>query len=383
MQPSIPFRRIPARPSGSPTVDCAASDGAGHPSSSDREPAPTLMASLRELRQFVGPSGDGPEFVAESVTMRNLLQLAARFAASGATILITGESGTGKEVLARWIHHRSTRQEGRLVCVNCAALSPTLYESELFGHEIGAFTGASGRREGRIEFARRGTLVLDEISEIEPTLQAKLLRVLEEGEYQRVGSNESLAVQARIIATSNRSLEREVESGRFRLDLYHRLKILHLDIAPLRERREDIPPLVAHFLADAREPGPAALAPATWEALLAYHWPGNTRELRNALQRARTVCSTELIEPADLPESVLGAAARSSRAEGDLVLTQPLSMREIERRVILWTLERFGGNKARAARHLGLTSRTIANKLREYQALETIPSLARHAGVHG
>ena len=252
---------------------------------------------------------DDQQFVGTSAAMRQLVEHVEWFSRSSAPVLITGESGTGKEVVARLVHASSSRSRQRYVRVNCAALSETLIESELFGHERGAFTGASEERVGRFEWAGKGTILLDEISEIHPALQAKLLRVLEEDEFQRVGSNQSLPMQARIIATSNRCLRDEVEKGNFRKDLYYRLNVLETHILPLRERRDDIPPLISHFIARFQQEGRGAVSyvdDRAMERLCQYDWPGNVRELRNAVRRicivsrsSRVTCDClEFLEPA-------------------------------------------------------------------------------------
>jgi DNA-binding NtrC family response regulator len=247
--------------------------------------------------------------------------------------------------------------------VNCAALSETLIESELFGHERGAFTGASEERVGRFEWAGKGTLLLDEISEIPPSLQAKLLRVLEEEEFQRVGSNRSLPMEARIIATSNRDPLDEVAAGRFREDLYYRLNVLQIHIPPLRERREDIPLLVEHFIRQFGQEGytgVSAIHPAAMQQLCNYTWPGNVRQLRNMVRRLCILSKVEVIRPDDLPELV--ARPQSASASVDFY---EMTLRDVERRLIKASLRRFSGNRTAAAQHLGVTPRTLFNRLRQ------------------
>ncbi|HVS18484.1 MAG TPA: sigma-54 dependent transcriptional regulator [Planctomycetota bacterium] len=315
--------------------------------------------------------------IAESPSMQETLRSARRIARSKGTALITGESGTGKERVAQFIHKESPRWEGPFIRVNCAALSETLLESELFGHERGAFTGAHKAREGRFELADRGTLLLDEIGEISPALQAKLLRVLEEEEFERVGGTNTLRVDVRVVATTNRDLAAEVEAGRFREDLYYRLHVLPIHLAPLRARREDVLPLARHFSAIyAAQNGMQSprLSEAACERLQAWHWPGNVRELENVLQRAVVLLSGDTIDVPDLvfgparedgPRAVLpgGAPARGAH---------PLANREladIEREAILATLECTGGNKTEAARRLGVTARTLSNKMKLWRKL--------------
>lgn len=296
--------------------------------------------------------------------MRHALRTAERFAASSAPILITGESGTGKEVISRRIHQCSSRSNRPYIRVNCAALSESLFESELFGHEAGSFTGATSRRVGRFELASGGTLLLDEISEIPTRLQAKLLRVLEEGEFERVGASQSQFTDVRVLATSNRKLETEVQEGRFRADLYYRLSVLEIPIRPLRERRDDILPLVRFFLDRFANESPhpnLELTAAASQQLLNFDWPGNVRQLRNVSHQLCILSPSPAIRSEDLPLSLeTPASERGSSSLYDLPL------REVERLVIETCLDRFQGNKTAAARHLGVTARTLHNKLRQY-----------------
>jgi transcriptional regulator with PAS, ATPase and Fis domain len=296
--------------------------------------------------------------------MRDLISQAQRIAASRATVLIEGESGTGKELLARLIHFTSPRAAAPFVSVNCAALSEGLIESELFGHERGAFTGATECRPGRFEIATSGTLLLDEISEIPPKLQAKLLRVLEEGEFERVGGTKTLRVDVRVIATSNRDLQAEVAQGKFRHDLFYRLNVMCLRVPPLRERREDIAPLVTYFIWRHRGEANVAIrgvAAETLEKLFAYHWPGNVRQLRNVMYHACVHATTDEILPKDLP------ALEPHHPQPDETANRTLE--EIEREVILRTLRELDGNKTAAAARLGVTPRTLLNKMNRYRQL--------------
>ncbi len=305
---------------------------------------------------------EAPELIAASPAMRALLRQAGRVAASKASVLIEGETGTGKELLARLIHTSGPRARRPFVRVNCAALSEGLVESEFFGHEKGAFTGAEQARPGRFELADGGTLLLDEVSETSVKLQAKLLRALEEEEFERVGGTRTLAVDVRVLATTNRNLEEEVARGGFRRDLYYRLGVVTLKVPPLRARREDIPVLAAHFFARFRGEAPARLerlASRTVEILRGHDWPGNVRQLRNAVQRACLLAEGPEVRPEDLPSLDEPAASADGLPEGTLD--------EIERRVILATLRTTGGNKTAAAERLGITARTLLNKLNRYR----------------
>ena len=315
--------------------------------------------------------------IAESPSMQETLRSARRIARSKGTALITGESGTGKERVAQFIHKESQRWDGPFIRVNCAALTETLLESELFGHERGAFTGAHKAREGRFELADGGTLMLDEIGEISPGLQAKLLRVLEEEEFERVGGTTTLNVDVRVIATTNRDLASEVSEGNFREDLYYRLHVLPIHLAPLRQRREDVLPLATHFSAVyAAQNGMASpgFTPEARQRLEAWHWPGNVRELENVIQRAVVLLSDDQI---DVPDLLFGPARedgpRGLVPAGTTGSPPPsLANREladIEREAILATLECTGGNKTEPARRLGVTARTLSNKMKLWRKL--------------
>ena len=322
--------------------------------------------------------GGGSQIVAESDAMNQTLEAAGKLASSKGTVLITGESGTGKERVAQFIHENSPRHEGPFIRVNCASLSEQLLESELFGHERGAFTGAYRRRPGRFELADGGTLLLDEIGEITPALQSKLLRVLEEEEFERVGGTTTLRVDVRVIATTNRDLPDEVASGNFREDLYYRLHVLPLHLAPLRERIDDVEHLAYHFANFYAKQNGTATPSFTDEAvsdLLSWNWPGNVRELENVIQRAVVLQTEDVIEPDHLLFGPAGSTA--SRGNGVILrMTSDTPIRElrtslanrtiadIEREAILGTLESTGGNKTEAARRLGVTARTISNKMK-------------------
>ncbi|MFN0007776.1 MAG: sigma-54-dependent transcriptional regulator [Planctomycetota bacterium] len=313
-------------------------------------------------------AAEAARIVAASPAMAATLQAVARIAQSKGTVLITGESGTGKERIAELVHRSSPRSGRPFVAVNCAALPESLLESEWFGHERGAFTGAHRSKEGRFELANGGTLLLDEIGEIPLPLQAKLLRVLEEEQFERVGGTRTVQVDVRVIATTNRDLVAETRAGRFREDLFYRLHVLPVEIAPLRERTEDIAPLARHFAehfaAEQGRPVPEFSAEAM-QRLLAWRWPGNVRELENVVRRTIVLLSGDRIEPADIVFS--GALSHACAPSAPVTIAPVLANRkleEIERESILATLESARGNKAEAARRLGVTPRTLSNKMK-------------------
>jgi DNA-binding NtrC family response regulator len=307
--------------------------------------------------------GGGPDLVGSSRLMADLRRQIERVAASTATVLVHGESGSGKELVARAIHRGGPRAGSVFLCVNCAALSAGLLESELFGHERGAFTGADRMRLGRFELAHRGTLLLDEVSEIDLGLQAKLLRVLQEGRFERVGSSVSRAADVRVIATTNRDLTEAVEKGEFRRDLYYRLAVLPVRVPPLREHPEDVPDLVAHFLrryrAEAR--GPVTVAPETLRLLERYRWPGNVRELENILRRALVTGFGPELRPEHLAPWLSGIGGTPPITPARL--PPNLTLAEAERQLITAALERHAGNRTRAAQDLGISVRTLRDKL--------------------
>ncbi|GAB4437402.1 MAG: sigma-54 dependent transcriptional regulator [Chloroflexi bacterium OHK40] len=298
--------------------------------------------------------------IGRSSAMQQVYKLIGRVAASDATVLITGESGTGKELVAHVLHRSSARREGPFVAVNCAALPETLLESELFGHEKGAFTGALAQRKGRFEQAARGTIFLDEIGEISPATQKKLLRVLQERTFERVGGNGVIKADVRIITATNRDLLEESRSGTFREDLYYRLNVVNIHMPPLRERTDDIPLLVDHFLHKHRFSGdaPARIAEAAMEALLAYEWPGNVRQLENTIERAVVLAQGGLIGPEHLLLSD-NASAREQILDGALSRLiggedLPTIVAGLRRRLIALAFERAHGDRAAAARMLGV-----------------------------
>jgi len=287
-----------------------------------------------------------------------------------ATVLIEGESGTGKELIAQSLHRLSPRKNARFVAVHCAALSPQLLESELFGHERGAFTGATERRAGRFEEANHGTLFLDEIGEIDPSIQVKLLRALGEQTIQRVGGNQNLHVDVRVIAATNRNLEAMVREGKFRDDLFYRLDVVPIHLPPLRERREDLPLLIEAFLKEfAKQNGKkiSGLTAEAQEALLHYAWPGNVRELRAAIEHAVALCRGERIGVRDLPARILGASAPELAASFSGTTVADLNLEHMEKNFIQQALRLTSGNITEAAKLLGLSRRTLHRKLKTYK----------------
>ena len=321
-----------------------------------------LKEENRILKETLEQSFDRRNIIGRSPAMERLLDTVSRVAPTEATILITGESGTGKEMIAGAIHFNSPRKSGPFVKINCAALTETLLESEIFGHEKGAFTGADRRKEGKFRQADGGTLFLDEVSETSLAMQVKLLRVLQEREITRVGGEEVLKVDVRIIAASNRDLMRDIEAGRFREDLYYRLNVVNLRTPPLRERREDIPLLARHFLdIFARKNAKTfhGFTPQSMDHLLKYDWPGNVRELMNAVERGVVLARSEHLTDEEMP----------------LIQERPVAvpygedLETVERETILRILREAGNNKSEAARRLGITRRTLHKKLKKYDKM--------------
>ncbi|WP_374989785.1 sigma-54-dependent transcriptional regulator [Humidesulfovibrio sp.] len=329
----------------------------------------SLRDENKALRVTLAASFDPGGIIGSSPPMRQLLDMLSTIAPSEATVLITGESGTGKELIAKAIHANSSRRNGPYVAVNCAALTETLLESELFGHEKGAFTGAERRRDGRFQMADKGTIFLDEIGEISMTMQVKLLRAIQEREVQRVGGDHAIKVDVRILAATNRDLMHEVELGRFRQDLYYRLNVVTLSLPPLRDRVEDIPLLATHFLkkfASKNGKQVKGFTPEAMDRLLKYPWPGNVRELENGVERAVVLLAGEYIREQDLPSAIALSGAGASPAGVNI---QDMTLDEIERVAILDALEGAGGNKSETARKLGITRKTLHAKLQRYGVL--------------
>jgi len=315
------------------------------------------------LKERLGEQFAESSIIARSAEMREILDSIALIAPTDATVLILGESGTGKELVANLIHERSLRASQPLVKLNCAALTETLLESELFGHERGAFTGAIARKEGRFELADGGSLFLDEIMEMSSVTQAKLLRVLQEQEFERVGGTQTINVDVRIIAATNKNLGEEVEAGHFREDLYYRLNVVPIQLPPLRERREDIPVLAEHFLkhyAAKNHRAVRQILPEALDLLMRYNWPGNIRELENAIERGVIIAQGELLTPNELPI----ALRQNTQSTHDTANTG--SLKDMEREHISRTLAQVGGNRTQAAKILGITRKTLQNKIKEY-----------------
>jgi two-component system response regulator HydG len=331
-----------------------------------------LREENRLLRETLGSHFDRRHIIGQSRAMVRILETVAQVAPSEATVLITGESGTGKEMIAGAIHFNSPRRNGPFVKINCAAITETLLESELFGHEKGAFTGAYRQKEGRFRQAHGGSLFLDEISEMSLSMQVKLLRVLQEREITRVGGEEVIKVDVRIIAATNKDLSGEIEAGRFREDLYYRLNVVALEMPPLRERREDIPLLAQHFLEalskDNRK-NIKGFTPQAMDRLIKYFWPGNVRELMNAVERGVVLSRSEYLDEEVL--SLITSDEPSSQgifSDGGVNADMPLD--EVEKTTILKTLESAGGNKSEAARRLGITRRTLHKRLKLYGVMK-------------
>jgi DNA-binding NtrC family response regulator len=328
-------------------------------------------ALVRVAREVEEPLGT----VALSPAMRQLVDLARRVAKVDSTVLLTGESGSGKERIARLVHEESTRAAGPFIAVNCGAITETLLESELFGHARGAFTGATSDRPGLFEAANNGTLLLDEVGEVSPGMQVKLLRALQEREVRRVGENKSRRVDVRVVAATNRDLAHGVAGGSFRQDLYYRLKVVELHVPPLRERRDDVLPLARVLLGEAAlrmKRKITSLAPATADQLLRYEWPGNVRELENAMERAVALARGSRVELEDLPEEIRQAFAKPVASKGTV---RPLD--EVEKDYILAALKLNDGNQTHTAEQLQIGSATLYRKLRRYRLVGEEHSLGK------
>jgi two-component system response regulator HydG len=326
------------------------------------------------LKEKLGEKFDRRNIIGQSASMIKLLEVVEQVAATQATVLITGESGTGKEIIANAIHFNSNRRNAPFVKINCAALTETLLESELFGHEKGAFTGADKRREGKFVQADGGSIFLDEVSEMSPAMQVKLLRVLQERELTRVGGQDVIKIDVRLIAASNKDLKKEIREGRFREDLFYRLNVVTLDVPPLRERPEDIPLLAQAFLktyAESNSKTIRGFTPQAMKKLVGYPWPGNVRELMNTVERAVVLSRTDTVGEDDL---IFTMADQTTSYDGSLqnmkhpvVGEENLSLEKVEKQKILEALESCRGNKSEAARRLGITRKTLRKKLEKYE----------------
>ena len=334
-----------------------------------------LIDELEQLRKQM--RGDYPfhTMVSKSPKIRKLFDLIEQVGPIGSTVLVHGETGTGKEMVAQALHAADTRRAGPFVAINCAVLNDSLLESELFGHEKGSFTGAERRKIGRFEMADGGTLLLDEIGDIPLGLQAKLLRVLQSGTFDRVGGTDSVRVDVRIVATTHRNLEEEVKNGRFRADLFYRLNVIRIDLPPLRERTEDIPLLAMHFLEKHRSlKGTPVTEMATdaMQALLHHNWPGNVRELENAIKAGVALANGSVLHRDDLPESVAPRTSHAQRSSSLLDVERSLRdltcdlIGQVEREYFVRLLSQYKGNVARCARHSGLSRRSVTQKLQKY-----------------
>ena len=320
------------------------------------------------LKERLGAEVRQQNMIGRSPLMVKLLETVAQVAATEATVLITGESGTGKEMIANAIHYNSLRKSAPFIKINCAALAESLLESELFGHEKGAFTGADKRREGKFRQADGGSIFLDEVSEMSAAMQVKLLRVLQERELTRVGGAEVIAVNVRVIAASNKDLKKEMEQKRFREDLFYRLNVVALNVPPLKDRKEDIPLLAQHFLqmfAAKNKKNIKGFTPQSMEKLVKYSWPGNVRELMNAVERAVVLSRSEYLDADEL--ALLMADSPNIAGNDQLSLPENMPLDEVEKRSILEAINACGGNKSEAARRLGITRKTLRKKLEKYE----------------
>jgi two-component system, NtrC family, response regulator AtoC len=330
-----------------------------------------LKEEVSNLREMLDKRYGFESIIGRSAPMEKLFEQMKLVAPTRSSVLVIGESGTGKELVANALHRASPRRNERILAINCGAIPSDILESELFGHERGAFTGAVSRKIGKFELAHRGSLFLDEISELYPELQVKLLRVLEERQVMRVGGSELIDVDFRLIAATNRDLEKEVADGRFREDLYYRLKVVTLRIPPLRERPSDVPPLLEHFLVQfCQEHGkpPKTLSAEALELLSRYPWPGNVRELKNVMESVVVFHQDGEVTLNDLPPEIRDSSTLStSGTPVQSVVGEPRTMADIERQAILETLGRTGGHRARAADILGIGLRTLQRKLKEYK----------------
>ena len=322
----------------------------------------TLLSENRLLREIVEERGRAAGLISVSATMQEIINTALRAAASDASILILGESGTGKEVLARAIHAASPRANKSFVPIHCAALPEGLIQSELFGHEKGAFTGAAMRREGRFEQAHQGTVFIDEVGDIPLSLQVQLLRVLQERNFERLGGTNTISVDVRILAATNRNLQEAIQKGDFREDLYYRLGVITVEIPPLRERREDIPPLIRHFLKRYAPGRSIEISREAMDALMKYRWPGNIRELENVIERAVVLSRDDMISTRDMPPHLQKTQTEPPQNERSL----PELVADLEITLIRQALLNAKGNQSQAARSLGISERNLRYKLSKY-----------------
>jgi DNA-binding NtrC family response regulator len=323
-----------------------------------------LVLQNRAMQEELEKKNQFASIIGKSQEMKHVFQMVRQVAPARTSVLITGESGVGKEMIAEALHYNSPRREKPLIKVHCAALTETLLESELFGHEKGSFTGAVSRKRGRFELAHMGTLFLDEIGDINQNVQIKLLRVLEEKKFERVGGEETIEVDVRVIAATNRDLKDAIQKGSFREDLYYRLNVVNIHVPPLRERKDDIPLLVAAFLAEfSRENGKRidGIDPKAQMSLYNYSWPGNVRQLRNSIESAVVLCKSTTITLDDLPPNLRGESN-----EEFIRLPVGSNLRDVEKEAIRTTLSREGGNKSKAAEVLGIGRKTLHRKLQEY-----------------
>ncbi len=370
--PAIPFIMITAHGTITQAVEAmqaGAADFIAKPFSAEdleRVIERVLSPEQKEYRQTPRTS-KGKAIITNDPYMIRVLEIVEAVSKSDATILVQGESGTGKELIARMVHQVSPRAEQPFIAVNCAALPANLLESELFGHEKGAFTGAEKRKLGKFELAHGGTILLDEISEMELGLQAKLLRVLQEREVDRVGGSSPISVDVRVVATTNRNLAREAEEGRFRADLYYRLNVIPITLTPLRERQNDIPLLVEHFMRKVIGNSGVKIPAETMRTLMQYPWPGNIRELQNAVERAAILAQGRSPEAKDF--LITAPPSLSSQIEKEIVpsIRSGMTVAEAEKLLILETLKATGDNRTKAAELLGISIRTLRNKLAEYR----------------
>jgi DNA-binding NtrC family response regulator len=342
-----------------------------------------LLEENRYLRDFAGATYCFENIVGQSRKMRDVFDLAFRVAQSDSTILVAGESGTGKELLAKAIHQNSGRAKKPFVTINCGAIPGTLVESELFGHRKGSFTGAVADRIGKFEAANEGTVFLDEVSELEPNVQVKLLRVLQEREIDKVGDPRPLRVNVRVVAATNRNLRNLVEDRQFREDLFYRLSVIAIDLPPLRERKEDIPSLIDHFIqkyCDRQQVAPVSVSPEALEILTRYAWPGNVRELENLTERLVVLRKGSVVLPEHLPPEVLKQKPRIAKVALDLP-DEGIDLEEVEKEILVQALQRHRWNQTHAARYLNISRKTLIYRMEKFGMREPGESAARDAPV--